>query len=122
MATPDGGLWISFRPSGLRFWKDGRLTVWSRREDLPAQPIYAFARDFAGRIWAGTQDGLLLRDGSRWITVAGEWNFRPERIRNLFTDSVGTIWVATETTVVFLRPGSKAFETTGARVASVRSR
>src|SRR4028119_374279 len=29
MATPDGGLWISFRPSGLGFLKDGELKVFT---------------------------------------------------------------------------------------------
>ncbi len=40
MATPDGGLWISFRPSGLGFLKDGELKIFSRPEELPKSPVY----------------------------------------------------------------------------------
>ena len=35
-ATPAGGLWISFRPFGLGFLKDGKLKVFFRPEELPA--------------------------------------------------------------------------------------
>jgi ligand-binding sensor domain-containing protein len=36
LATPDGGLWISFRPSGLGFLRDGHLTTFVRHvDDLP---------------------------------------------------------------------------------------
>ena len=39
LPTPDGGLWIAFRPSGLGFWKDGRMTVLSRPEELPESQV-----------------------------------------------------------------------------------
>src|SRR6266436_3875874 len=52
MATPDNGLWVSFRPSGLGFIKDGRITVFARPEDLPASQVYCIAVDFDGRVWA----------------------------------------------------------------------
>ena len=42
-ATPDGGLWIAFRPSGIGFLKDGRLLVRNGPED-PA-PVFDLAAD-----------------------------------------------------------------------------
>ena len=54
MATPDNGLWISFRPSGLGFLKDGELKLFTRPEELPTSQVYRFARTPDGRIWAGT--------------------------------------------------------------------
>jgi signal transduction histidine kinase/ligand-binding sensor domain-containing protein len=114
MATPDGGLWIAFEPTGLGFLRNGSLTVFTRPEELPDSPIHSFARDHDGRIWAGTETGLVLRDGSRWIPIGHDWNFAPEVIRALFVDREGTLWVATMKIIAFLRRGSKTFELAGA--------
>ncbi len=118
MATPDNGLWVSFRPSGLGFVKDGRITVFDRGE-LPASQVYCFARDFDGRIWAGTQEGLALRVGSGWVPVGPDWSFTPQRIRSLFVDRDGTLWVGTDDAVFSLTRGSKAFQSTGIPVKIV---
>jgi ligand-binding sensor domain-containing protein len=113
MATPDGGLWIAFAPTGLGFLKDGSLTLFSKPEELPDSQIHSFARDHDGRIWASTETGLVMREGTRWIPIGHEWNFAPELIRNLFVDRDGTLWVATVKIITFLRRGSKAFEFAG---------
>jgi signal transduction histidine kinase/ligand-binding sensor domain-containing protein len=114
MATPDGGLWIAFARTGLGFLRDGSLTVFTRPEELPDSQIHNFARDHDGRIWASTETGLVLREGTRWIPIGHDWNFAPEVIRDLFVDREGTLWVATVKIVVFLRRGSRAFELAGA--------
>ena len=119
MATPDGGLWISFNPSGLGFLKDGVISISSRPEDLPRTEVYCFARDFDGRIWAGTHTGLMLLEGSRWLEIGAAWNFTNQRIWTMFVDRDGTLWVATDGTIVFLRRGSKVFQTTGIRGGGV---
>ena len=110
MATPDGGLWISFRPSGLGFLKDGELKVFTRPEEIPKSPVYCFARTPDGRIWAGTQDGLELFNGAGWDEIGADWNFQPNRVRALFTDRDGTLWVSQDDSIVFLPPGSKTFQ------------
>ena len=69
MATPDGGLWIAFEPNGLGFIKGGTITVFNRPGELPDSHVHCFARDLDGRIWAGTETGLVLRDGTRWLRV-----------------------------------------------------
>src|SRR5258706_1701043 len=110
MATPDGGLWIAFAPTGLGFLKDGYLTLFTKPEELPDSQIHSFARDHDGSIWAGTETGLVLREGTRWIPIGHDWNFAPEVIRDLFVDREGTLWVATVKVIEFFRRGSKAFE------------
>ncbi len=113
MATPDGGLWIAFAPTGLGFLRDGFLTVLTKPE-LPDSQIHSFARDHDGRIWASTETGLVLREGTRWIPIGHDWNFAPEVIRDLFVDREGTLWAATVKLITFLRRGSKTFEIAGA--------
>src|SRR5260370_14661950 len=119
LATPDGGLWIAFAPTGLGFLRDGSLTVFTRPEESPESQIHNYACDHDGRIWASTEAGLALREGTRWIPIGHDWNFAPEVIRGLFVDREGTLWVATMQVVVFLRRGSKAFELAGAIGPSV---
>ena len=113
MATTDGGLWIAFEPNGLGFLKDGSLTVFSRREELPDSPAHCFAQDQDGRIWAGTETGLVFRRGTRWIPIGSEWNFAPEMIRYLLVDRAGTLWVATVKRIMYLRRGAAKFELGG---------
>ncbi len=119
MATPDGGLWISFRPDGLGFLKDGRMRVFSRPEELPRSQVYCFALDPDGRVWAGTQTGLALFDGARWLDIGSDWNFTPQRIWSMFVDRDGTLWVGTGETIVFLPRGERSFRQTGIRTVGV---
>ena len=109
MATPDGGLWISFRPSGLGFLKDGKLKIYSRPEELPKSQVYCFATTADGRIWAGTHDGLALFNGEGWDDIGADWNFQPNRVRTMFVDRGGTLWVSKDDSIVFLPPGARAF-------------
>jgi signal transduction histidine kinase/ligand-binding sensor domain-containing protein len=110
LATRDGGLWISFRPSGLGFLKDGRMTIYTNARDIPRTQVYTFAGDRDGRVWAGTHDGLALRDGNRWIDIDETWNFKPDRVQSLFVDRDGGLWVTTASSLRVLRRGAKRFE------------
>jgi signal transduction histidine kinase/ligand-binding sensor domain-containing protein len=110
MATPDGGLWIAFSPNGLGFIKDGTITVHRRQEELPDSPVHCFARDLDGRIWAGTETGLVLRDGTRWLHVGRDWNLPDQMIRYLLVDRQGTLWVATTKMIAYLKRGSRSFK------------
>src|SRR5258706_5398156 len=127
LATPDGALWVSFRPSGLGLLKDGRMTVFTRSEELPRSPVYVLARDHDGRIWAGIDEGLALREGSRWREIGPDWSLPPGRISALFVDREGTLWAAIHdrmsaiSTIVFLPRGSKTFRPTDADVGYVPS-
>src|SRR5215469_6448814 len=114
MATSDGGLWISFNPWGIGFLKNGRFLLFKPRFELTS-----FASDLDGRIWAGTIAGLFLLDGNDWLEIANDWNFTGRRIWAMFVDHSGTLWVAVDNTLVFLRRGSKKFQQTGIRVTGV---
>lgn len=118
MATPDGGLWISFNPWGLGFLKEARF-------DLYAQPQFelaSFVQDLDGRIWSGTRTGLWLfdRPSRNWVEVRERWNFDGHRIWATFVDRSGTLWVAVDNTLALLRRGSNKFEQTGTRLDSAK--
>ena len=110
MPTPDGGLWISFRPSGIGFLKDGKLRILSRPEELPKSQVYSFARTNDGKIWAGTHNGLAQFNGSGWIEIGADRDFQPNRVRKMFVDRSGTLWVSTDDSMDFLLPGAVKFQ------------
>lgn len=115
MATPDNGLWISFRPSGLGFLKDGRLKLFTKPEELPPSQVYCFAQTADGRVWAGTHDGLAFYNGTGWTMIGADWNLNPERIRTLYVDKDDTLWISTDHRVASLVAGSTRFESSTPR-------
>jgi signal transduction histidine kinase/ligand-binding sensor domain-containing protein len=119
MATSDGGLWISFNPSGLAFLKDGAISIFRLPENLPVSEVVCFAEDFDGRVWAGAHSGLAVFDGSRWVNTASDWHFANRRIWAMFVDREGTLWIAADNTIVFLQRGSRKFQETGLRIDGV---
>ncbi len=107
--TPSGGLWISFRPSGLGLVEHQRFSTFVRPEEIPPTQVYEFACDPDGRVFAGAHDGLYLREGTRWVPVGADWNLPPNRIQTLFVDRDGTLWVATEGHIYSLARKSTSF-------------
>ncbi|NMO15711.1 ATPase [Pyxidicoccus fallax] len=116
-ASPDGGLWMGFQYGGAALLKDGRLTRYGAEQGLPRNQLSSFAVDADGTVWAcGRTAGLLrLRDG-RWHPVGEDWSFLGAYATALFVDRDGTLWAATDSQLVFLPKGSRAFRETGARV------
>lgn len=120
-ADPGGGLWVSFRPSGIGYIDGGELTTFDPSEGAPASDVFALACDRDRRLWAGTHDGLILRSGSRWLRAGEDWNLPRERVWSLFVDRGGTLWVGIGTTLASLRPGSTRFEATGVESGGIPS-
>ncbi len=70
----------------------------SYTEKLPDQHVTAIAEDKTGKIWVGTQGGLVkfgtkLSDATKWTTVDG---LPSNRINNIFIDKDGSLWIATD--------------------------
>ena len=58
-----GNLWIGFNGSGLARFRDGRFTVFTTNDGLPAGWIKDLYLDHAGRLWiASSQEGLSRID------------------------------------------------------------
>ena len=65
--------------------------------DTSHEPVNASLISRAGDFWIGTDDrGVIRQRGEKSIAVSEEAGFRQERIRALFEDHSGVIWVATQ--------------------------
>lgn len=110
LATPDGGLWVSYWFGGVSFIKDGKVTNYGKLEGLPSYAILSFARDCRGTIWiAAGRDGVARLEGSHWKRIEGDWGPN-ETANTVFVDHDGTIWVGTSTRVECLSEGATHFQ------------
>jgi PAS domain S-box-containing protein len=119
LALPSGDLWIGFSSGAVSLLRDGNATNYTAREGVPNGLVWSFAQDWGGTIWAATENGLARLEGDRWREVGKDWSFPGKSAHTIFLDRQGTLWVATEDTLVFLPPGARGFQPTGVRVGEV---
>lgn len=106
--THDGGLWVAFRPSGLGYLARGHLQVFEGAQ-IPHSIVYTLTEDRQGRIWAGTADGLALREGMKWVDVGASWGMARARVWSMLVSREGALWVATTAGIYVLPPRAKQF-------------
>lgn len=99
LGAADGSLWIGTSSQGALRWQPGRgvLERWGRAEGLPSDWVYAIAADRtrAGRVWLGTDAGLVELDRGRpRLVERGEGRTAAE-VRLLYADprQPDTLWV-----------------------------
>jgi len=99
---PDGALWISyFAPVGItRIEIDGgnvRMRHFGTGDGLPSDVVYSQFFDARGRHWLGTDSGVAVLEGDRWIhydtTDGFVWN--DCNAHAYLAEADGTFWVGT---------------------------
>jgi signal transduction histidine kinase/ligand-binding sensor domain-containing protein len=119
LALPNGDLWIGFRDAGASLLRNGNCTNYSRSDGLPAGIIRTFVQDHDGVIWVGTVIGLARFKDGRWQEVGDDWGFSLDRLRTVYVDRHGTVWVGVHDTILFLPQGARRFQTTGISVGDI---
>jgi diguanylate cyclase (GGDEF)-like protein len=93
--------------------------VFRQPEGLKNIAVEALARDRAGFLWAGTENGLFRLTGSTFERFGMEQGLENSDISDILPDQNGTIWVSTREELYrwngqrFQRAGSRAIPTTG---------
>lgn len=68
---------------------------WGERDGLPQSQVNALARDPAGFLWVGTQNGGLARfDGAEFRAASELFGLADRRIEALAVDRLGGLWIA----------------------------
>jgi len=116
LATSDGGLWIGFYSGEISFLRNGHAVNYGKADGAPKDAILSLAQDHAGTIWAGSAYGLVRLENNRWKNIGSDWNFPGTTAPAIHVDRAGTLWVATENTIVFLPKGASKFQLTGIHV------
>jgi signal transduction histidine kinase/ligand-binding sensor domain-containing protein len=70
LAARDGSIWIG-TADGLNRWKDGRTTIYRKRNDpgLPDDSIQSLFEDERGRIWVSGSRGLAAFENGKFAAV-----------------------------------------------------
>ena len=94
LQTRDGYLWLATHGGLVRF--DGmRFVVFDRSiEGIKSQRIKALCEDSKGTLWAGTEEGMLIRyrDG-KFTTYKIEERLSGEEVFRIEEDDEGNLWI-----------------------------
>ena len=111
-----GTLWIGTSNSGLYRMNisSGRISLYYRSQNSLENTVNAID-GLEGTLWVGTNSGVLAIDeGSgemeRFTTTEGVPH---NRIRDIFVDSEGTVWIATRSNGLYSVNSDKGFRITG---------
>ena len=119
LATPDGSLWVGFAFGVVSVIRNGSVTNYTAADGVPEGRILHLVQDRSGTLWAATSSGPARLVGNRWERAGKDWNFPGKAAHAMFVDHDGTLWVASEDTIVFLPAGTRKFQPTGAHVGQV---
>ena len=77
--------------------RDYLIDVWTKEKGLPDSSVTSIAQTPDGYLWVGTYNGLARFDGARFVKFDPEDTpeLQHPRIRKLFLDAQGTLWINT---------------------------
>lgn len=93
MVSRDGALWIGTEGGGLSRYAGGRFRSWTTRDGMSNDFVRTLVQDAQGRIWAGTDNGLLRLDGERFVRMDGVGRIPALAVHSIATDRDGSLWV-----------------------------
>ena len=75
--------------------KPAHITFYTTQQGLSANRVYCLVEDTAGRIWAGTNNGISCFDGKHMTTYTTEQGLSSSSAWCALRDSKGNIWFGT---------------------------
>jgi ligand-binding sensor domain-containing protein/signal transduction histidine kinase len=94
-ADQQGSLWIGTYHKGLIRLRDGKFTNYSMAEGLPNEVVNVVWPEKEGGSWVGTNGGIAFVDNGVQRVYQLADNQAANRVRDIFRDSKGNLWVAT---------------------------
>jgi ligand-binding sensor domain-containing protein/two-component sensor histidine kinase len=97
-----GNLWLGFEANTLARFSDGRFTLFTAEQGLPAGSIYDLYVDHAGRLWVASTPGGLARlddtsaERPRFITYTTAQGLSSDSINCITEDRYGRLYLGTK--------------------------
>ncbi len=88
-----GDIWIASRD--LERIHGDSVVRYGPTAGVPRSVTHVIHEDSAGRLWVGTHDGLLRRDGERFVVVGRGTGLDGAIVRSLYEAPDGAIWAGT---------------------------
>jgi ligand-binding sensor domain-containing protein/signal transduction histidine kinase len=89
----DNTLWIGSEGGGLIRYRDGEFHSFSAADGLSNSFVRTIFEDRTGRIWVGTDNGLLRVNGDRLERLDDMPEFPVIAVHAIYEDSRGGLWV-----------------------------
>ena len=102
-----GALWIGTTNDGLKRRQNGEVLELNKQNGLPSDAITALAEDDQGKIWIGTDAGLVLWQNGKLAALENAAAIKDRAITALFKDRQGDVWLGAKGAGVFHRSGEK---------------
>jgi ligand-binding sensor domain-containing protein/signal transduction histidine kinase len=90
-ASQDGNIWCGTDGAGIFRWHGGQMTQYGAESGLPSLHVAALLEDHQTNLWAGTDNGLFRRVGTKFEPVPGPAPLRGP-ILALLEDRQGNLW------------------------------
>src|SRR5207237_3468368 len=89
----DNTLWIGSEGGGLIRYREGEFHSFSAADGLSNSFVRTIFEDHTGRIWVGTDNGLLRVNGDRLDRIDDTAEFPVIAVHAIYEDSIGGLWV-----------------------------
>ena len=90
------GLWVGTSGGEIALFAKGRFAPVAGQELLRGATVLALREDRAGRLWAGTDQGLYRMAGGRWTSYVGRARLPAGEVRSILEDREGRLWIGTD--------------------------
>ncbi|HEX2854464.1 MAG TPA: response regulator [Opitutaceae bacterium] len=110
-----GTIWLGPEARGVVSYRDGKFTGMAGTIGSGTSIAMAFAEDFSGALWIGTNDELIrYRDGAA-TTYRGDGEIPELSVRAIYPDREGDVWIGTKRSGLILFSKGKWFNPSGLR-------
>lgn len=92
---PDGSIWIGATGEGLVRWRPDGARTFRPGDGLAGTDIRSLALDSKGRVWAASEGGVNIIDGSTVRTVGAAEGIRPDSPIGVTRGRDDRMWIAT---------------------------
>jgi signal transduction histidine kinase/ligand-binding sensor domain-containing protein len=97
VASHDGGVWVGTRNNGVRYLRDGKVTVHDNKRGLPSNRILTLHESQDGTLWVGTQgQGLVRGHKGVWQAADRASGLPGQSVHGITEDQAGQLWLSTE--------------------------
>jgi signal transduction histidine kinase len=120
-AASDGTRWVGFDNGEIVAMRDNSMQAYGRKSGLPAKRISQIVEVHDGSLWTIAGQRLLHLRAGHWDGSEADGSLKNETVYRMFSDHTGTLWVATDSAVWYLPPGSETFRRTSEQGGMVQA-
>ena len=102
-----GNFWVGSKGSGVLKFNDESCILYTEKEGLSSNRIWAFYEDKQGNIWIGTSQGVNIFDGEKFTVYTTSEGLSNNKVWTIGADRENNIWLGTDKGITLIKdPGA----------------